>query len=191
MPGSPAETRYGPRRLAGMPAEGSLRERAEALSARGSISLEGSSGGSTGTSRPRHTIGRPRQATTVLSAIACWRRVAVRCSSASILHHERAFHQRVGRLADRGAEIRRLVPGEEGADVVECPNPFGRECHDHPSMIGTHSRPCSSPVVTGPLLPFTRHRATLGVDMWGSRSLFCLSLSRRQSRRPRTGSKAI
>ena len=53
------------------------------------------------------------------------------------------FNERVGGLAVVGGDVRRLVPAEEGADVVKRPNPFGAECHDHAPMICSHSGSCS------------------------------------------------
>ena len=55
----------------------------------------------------------------------------------------------------RGRAGRRLAPVEEGADVVERPNPFGAECHDHAPMICSHSGSCSLPV--GNRLPAHAH----------------------------------
>ena len=59
---------------------------------------------------------------------------------------EGVAQRRSQRLGVRRAEIRRLVPGEAGADVVNRPNPFGRERHEYPPMIGPHPRSSSSPV---------------------------------------------
>ena len=63
---------------------------------------------------------------------------------------ERPFNERVGRLPVVGGDVRRLVPAEEGADVVERPNPFGAECHDHAPMICSHPGSCSLPVGNRP-----------------------------------------
>ena len=146
---------------------------------RGSVSLKRSPGGSSGTSRPRRTISWTRRAMAILTAMALWRRPAARCRRSPVLHHRRAFHQHASRLEVRRGEIRRFVPGEQGADLVNRPNRLGRACHDH------------LPSATGPPHMPTRRRTALGVDTWGSGCLFCLSLSRRRRRRPRTGNKAI
>ena len=63
---------------------------------------------------------------------------------------QRPFNERVGRLPVVGGDVRRLVPAEEGADVVERPNPFGAECHDHAPMICSHPGSCSLPVGNRP-----------------------------------------
>ena len=68
---------------------------------------------------------------------------------------QRALNERVGGLAVAGGDVRRHVPVEEGADVVERPNPFGAECHDHAPMICSHPRSCSFPV--GNRLPAHAH----------------------------------
>ena len=68
---------------------------------------------------------------------------------------ERPFNERVGRLPVVGGDVRRLVPAEEGADVVERPNPFGAECHNHAPMICSHPGSCSLPV--GNRLPAHAH----------------------------------
>ena len=68
---------------------------------------------------------------------------------------QRPLNERVGRLPVVGGDVRRLVPAEEGADVVERPNPFGAECHDHAPMICSHPRSCSLPV--GNRLPAHAH----------------------------------
>ena len=41
---------------------------------------------------------------------------------------------------------RRFVAFQEGPDVVERPNPFGAECHDHAHVICSHPGSCSLPV---------------------------------------------
>ena len=75
---------------------------------------------------------------------------------------QRAFNERVRGLAVVGGDVRRLVPVQEGADVVERPNPFGAECHDHAPMICSHPRSCSLPV--GNRLPaHASHWTTLRV----------------------------
>ena len=53
-----------------------------------------------------------------------------------------ALDEGVGRLTVQGTEVYRPAPVEEGADIVERPNPFGAKSHDHPPMI-------SSPHVSG------------------------------------------
>ena len=59
------------------------------------------------------------------------------------------------RPCGRGGDVRRHVPVEEGADVVERPDPFGAECHDHAPMICSHTGSCSLPV--GNRLPAHAH----------------------------------
>ena len=84
--------------------------------------------GNLGKELPHPALPGPRQAEVVLEP------------------DERTFNERVGGLAVVGGDVRRLVPAEEGADVVKRPNPFGAECHDHAPMICSHSGSCSLPV---------------------------------------------
>ena len=59
----------------------------------------------------------------------------------------RPLNEGVRRLAVvKGGDVRRHVPAEQGADVVERPDPLGAECHDHVPMICSHPRSCSLPV---------------------------------------------
>ena len=57
---------------------------------------------------------------------------------------QRALNEPVRSLSVVGGDVRRLVPGQEGANVVERANPFGVRCHDHAPMICSHPRSCLS-----------------------------------------------
>ena len=49
----------------------------------------------------------------------------------------------VGGVAVRKVEVRRLVTLQEGAELVERPNPFGAKCHDHPPRMSSPLGSCS------------------------------------------------
>ena len=49
----------------------------------------------------------------------------------------------VGGVAVRKVEVRRLVALQEGAELVESPNPFGAKCHDHPPRMSSPLGSCS------------------------------------------------
>ena len=49
----------------------------------------------------------------------------------------------VGGVAVRKVEVRRLVTLQEGAELVESPNPFGAKCHDHPPRMSSPLGSCS------------------------------------------------
>ena len=68
---------------------------------------------------------------------------------------QRPLNECLGHLAVVGGDVRRLVPVEHGTDVVESPNLFGAECHDHAPMICSHPVSCSLPV--GNQLPAHAH----------------------------------
>ena len=68
---------------------------------------------------------------------------------------QRAADEGVGGVAVGEVDLDRVVAFEEGPDLVEGPNLFGAERHDHPSMICSPRLPCSS--LAGKRLPAHAH----------------------------------
>ena len=59
--------------------------------------------------------------------------------------HQRSADEAVGGGAVGECEVGRFVAFQEGSDVVECLDPSGAKCHDHPPMISSPRTSGSSP----------------------------------------------
>ena len=93
---------------------------------------------------PHQTLAGPRQAEVVAQP------------------DQSSLDERVGLLAVVEGDVGRLIPFQEGADVVEAANPFRAKCHDHAPMICPHPASCSLVVgqryllkLSGPSITFT------------------------------------